>query len=75
MSGSDVESKGKVSGSSRQWRIQAGRPLRTKFFLISCSFWENLYIGAFPWRAGAPPPTGNPGSAPGRGLVVQVGNG
>ena len=29
-------------------------PLRTKIFLISCSFWENLYVGAFPWRVGTP---------------------
>ena len=31
-----------------------GRPPRTKIFLISCSFWENLYVGASPWRVGAP---------------------
>ena len=37
-----------------QWRIQGGAPLRTKIFLFSCSFWENLCIGAFPWRVGAP---------------------
>ena len=33
---------------------RGGRPLRTKIFLISCSFWENpanLYVGASP-----PPP-------------------
>ena len=35
-----------------QWR--ADPPLRTNIFLISCSFWENLYVGAFPWRVGAP---------------------
>ena len=43
-----------------QWRIQGAppvcAPLRTKIFLISCSFWENpanLYVGAPPprdWR-------------------------
>ena len=33
---------------------QRGRPLRTKFFLISCSFWENLYAGVPAWRVGLP---------------------
>ena len=37
---------------SSQWRIQGGAPpLRTKIFLILCSFWENpanLYVGAPP---------------------------
>ena len=42
-----------------QWRIQRGRSRRaplygTKIFLISCSFGENLYVGAFHWRVGAP---------------------
>ena len=56
--------------SKSQFRIQGGAPrcvppLRTKIFLISCSFWENpanLYVGA-PLEVGAPP-TGNPVSAP-----------
>ena len=42
---------------AKQLRIQGGAPpprLRTKIFLISCSFGENLYVGAFPWRVGAP---------------------
>ena len=42
------------------------RPPRTKIFLISCSFSENLsnlYAGAPSWRVGALP-MGNPGSAP-----------
>ena len=40
--------------SAKQLRIQGGAPRpRTKIFLISCSFWENLYVGAFPWRVGA----------------------
>ena len=46
-------------------------PLRPKIFSISCSFSENLtksYVGAPP-RGSAPPPTGNPGSAPGVVLV------
>ena len=55
-----------------QWRIQGGRPwralLRTKIFLISCSFRENLAnlcVGAPPPPAGwCSPPTENPGSAP-----------
>ena len=41
-------------------------PLQSKIFSISCSFLENLtksYVGAPP-RGLAPPPTGNPGSAP-----------
>ena len=53
-----------------QWRIWGGAPgappLRPKIFSISCSFSENLtksYVGAPP-RGSAPPPTGNPGSAP-----------
>ena len=38
--------------------IQGGAPgacplLWTNIFLISCSFWENVYVGAFPW-IGAP---------------------
>ena len=40
-------------------------PLRPKIFSISCSFRENLaksYVGRP--RGSAPPPTGNPGSAP-----------
>ena len=42
-------------------------PLRPKLFSISCSFSQNLaklYVGTPP-RGLAPPPTGNPGSAPG----------
>ena len=39
--------------SSYQWRIQGG-PKWTKIFLISCSFWENLYVGASPWRVCSP---------------------
>ena len=42
-------------------------PPRPKMFSISCSFSEILtksYVGA-PLRGSAPPPTGNPGSAPG----------
>ena len=42
-------------------------PLRPKIFSISCSFREILtksYVGTPP-RGSAPPPTGNPGSAPG----------
>ena len=49
-----------------QWRIQGGAPLRTKIFLISCSFFENpanFYVGAPPPGL-ALPPTGNPVSAP-----------
>ena len=50
-----------------QWRIQGGAPpQRPKIFSISYSFWENLtksYVGAPP-RGSAPPPTGNPVSAP-----------
>ena len=36
---------------------QGGAPLRTKIFLISCSFWENpvnLYVGAPPPRSWRP---------------------
>ena len=43
---------------------RAPHRLRTKIFLISCSFWENqanLYVGA---PGLAPPPAGNPVSAP-----------
>ena len=50
----------KHSGGSK-----GGAPLRTKMFLISCSFWENpanLYVGAP--QGLAPPPTGNPVSVP-----------
>ena len=48
-------------------RTKGVAPLRAKFFYISCSFWEKS--GKFvrcPPPAGemAPPPTGNPGSAP-----------
>ena len=42
-------------------------PPRPKIFSISCTFWENLtksYV-APPPGGSAPPPTGNPGSAPG----------
>ena len=50
--------------------LRGGAPLRTKMFSISCSFSENLaksYVGAPPPPGGlAPPPTGNPGSAPGQ---------
>ena len=45
-----------VMTTGNQWRIQGGRPLRTKIFLISCSFWENpanLYVGA-PTRSWRP---------------------
>ena len=45
-------------------------PPRIKMNLISCSFWENLanlYVGTP--RGLAPPPTGNPGSAPGNADV------
>ena len=37
-----------TSGGSKGHLRRA--PPRTKLFLISCSFWENLYVGAFPWR-------------------------
>ena len=42
-------------------------PLRPKIFSISCSFSQNLaksYVGVPPPGGLAPPPTGNPGSAP-----------
>ena len=44
----------------------ARAPLRPKIFSISCSFSQNLaksYVGVPPGGL-APPPTGNPGSAP-----------
>ena len=45
-----------------------GRPLRTKIFLISCSFlgeiWQICML--------VPPPTRNPGSAPDNGHVVNT---
>ena len=47
--------------------------LRPKIFSISCSFLENLtqfYTGASP-RGSAPPPTGNPESAPGLILLTD----
>ena len=54
----------------QQWRIQGGTPgapLRPKIFSISCSFSENLAKSYVSAPAGlAPPPTGNPGSAPGK---------
>ena len=54
-----------ISGGFRG-RAQRAPPLRPKIFSISCSFSQNLaksYVGAPPRRL-APPPTGNPGSAP-----------
>ena len=56
----------KFSGGFRWGRIRCAPPLRSKIFSISCSFSENLtksYVGTPP-RGLAPPPTGNPGSAP-----------
>ena len=47
-------------------RCVAPPPPRPKIFSISCSFLQNLaksYVGTTP-RGLAPPPTGNPGSAP-----------
>ena len=52
-------------GGSKGARPAPPPQLRTKIFLISCIFWEilaNLYVGA-PQEL-APPPTGNPVSAP-----------
>ena len=49
----------------------ARTPLQSKIFLISCSFWENVYVGTFPWRVGTPP-TGNPGSAPVLSVPNQI---
>ena len=49
-------------------------PLRPKIFSILCSFSEYLaksYVAPLPGGL-APPPTGNPGSAPGRDLVRCV---
>ena len=48
-------------------------PPRSKIFSISCSFSENLtksYVGVPP-RGLAPPPTGNPGSAPVLVIILQ----
>ena len=45
------------SGGSKGRRPRRAPPLRTKIFLISCSFWENLanvYVGA-PQELAAPP--------------------
>ena len=54
--------------------FNGGAPLRPKIVSISCSFLQNLaksYVGA-PLPIGlAPPPTGNPGSAPGDGDLLQ----
>ena len=52
--------------------------LRPEIFSISCSFTENLvisYVGAPSPGQLAPPPTGNPGSAPvpGHRLMEYVG--
>ena len=55
----------------------ARAPLRHKIFSISCSFSQNLaksYVGAPPPEGWRPPPTGNPGSAPGFDYIYTIYN-
>ena len=54
---------GVVHLDTEQWRIQGGRPYGPTFFLIFAVFGKTCMLAPSPGGL-APPPTGNPGSAP-----------
>ena len=62
---SGKKSQGLTTSGGWKGRRPPARAPPTKFFFISCSFWENttnFMLARHPLRVGGPP-TGNPGSA------------